>query len=292
MTVIVVALSDCPPKVKGDLSKWLMEINTGVYVGHVNARVRDELWDRICENIKNGRASMVYSANNEQGLQFRVHNTTWEPADYDGITLMRRPSMANGSGENPPSLPPGKVEQILRARRMQIARLHLPDSYAALDIETTGLSPQKDAIIEIAVICVDKGKIVSRWSQFVQCDRKIPEDIVALTGITNQMVQATGIPSKQALIQVLSLIGEKPIVSHNAAFDVGFLRAACIREGVDLPRNRVIDTLDIARKHIRGLANYSLSAVAAHFQIPADEAHRALNDCEMLVRVYTKLNEN
>ncbi len=48
--MIVITLSDCPPKVRGDLSKWLIEINTGVYVGQVSARVREELWKRICEN--------------------------------------------------------------------------------------------------------------------------------------------------------------------------------------------------------------------------------------------------
>ena len=57
--MIVITLSDCPPKVRGDLSKWLIEINTGVYVGQVSARVREELWKRICENL---HASNVRSA--------------------------------------------------------------------------------------------------------------------------------------------------------------------------------------------------------------------------------------
>ena len=58
--MIVITLSDCPPKVRGDLSKWLIEINTGVYVGQVSARVREELWKRICENLHAGRATMVF----------------------------------------------------------------------------------------------------------------------------------------------------------------------------------------------------------------------------------------
>ena len=58
--MIVITLSDCPPKVRGDLSKWLIEINTGVYVGQVSARVREELWKRICENLHTGRATMVF----------------------------------------------------------------------------------------------------------------------------------------------------------------------------------------------------------------------------------------
>ena len=76
--MIVIMLSDCPPKVRGDLSKWLCEINTGVFVGNVSSRVREEVWQRICENIKSGQATMVFSAPGEQKMDFRVHNTTWE----------------------------------------------------------------------------------------------------------------------------------------------------------------------------------------------------------------------
>ena len=93
--MIVVVLTDCPPKLRGDLSKWLFEINTGVYVGRVNARIREALWNRICENLKHGQATMVYPSQCEQKMEFRVHNTSWEIADFDGLKLMRRPSPAD-----------------------------------------------------------------------------------------------------------------------------------------------------------------------------------------------------
>ncbi len=89
--MIVVSMTDCPPRLRGDLSKWLCEINTGVYVGHLSSRVRDELWQRICENLSTGRATMVFSSDGEQHMDFRVHNTGWEPVDFDGLKLMRRP---------------------------------------------------------------------------------------------------------------------------------------------------------------------------------------------------------
>ena len=78
--MVVITLSDCPPKVRGDLSKWLFEINTGVYVGNLSTRVRQELWQRICENLKNGRATMVYSAPGEQQMRFEIHNSLWQAA--------------------------------------------------------------------------------------------------------------------------------------------------------------------------------------------------------------------
>ena len=73
--MIVLTIANCPPKLRGDLSKWLLEINTGVYVGRVSARVREALWQRVCENIRDGQATMVFTANNEQHMDFYVHNT-------------------------------------------------------------------------------------------------------------------------------------------------------------------------------------------------------------------------
>ena len=64
--MVVITLEKCPLALRGDLTKWLQEISLGVYVGQVSARVRDKLWQRVCEESKNGRATMVYSARNEQ----------------------------------------------------------------------------------------------------------------------------------------------------------------------------------------------------------------------------------
>ena len=95
--MIVLTIANCPPKLRGDLSKWLLEINTGVYVGRVSARVREALWQRVCENIRDGQATMVFTANNEQHMDFYVHNTAWEPVDLDGIKLMKHPHRHNAA---------------------------------------------------------------------------------------------------------------------------------------------------------------------------------------------------
>ena len=92
--MIVISLTECPASLRGDLTKWLLEINPGVFVGRVSARVRENLWKRICEAIKTGKATLVYSVQNEQHLDFKVHNAEWEPIDFDGIKLMLRPSPA------------------------------------------------------------------------------------------------------------------------------------------------------------------------------------------------------
>ncbi|KFZ77082.1 CRISPR-associated protein Cas2 [Amycolatopsis sp. MJM2582] len=90
MTVIVVTA--CPVGLRGHLTRWLLEISPGVFVGKVSARVRTLMWQRVIDMVKTGRAIMVYNADNEQGLAFEVHAHDWTPVDFDGINLMLRPA--------------------------------------------------------------------------------------------------------------------------------------------------------------------------------------------------------
>ncbi len=89
--MIVLHLNACPPGIRGDVTKWMMEIATGVYVGQLSLRTREALWKRVCSHAGEGSAVMVCSARNEQGFVYYVHNTAWKPKDFDGIVLMQRP---------------------------------------------------------------------------------------------------------------------------------------------------------------------------------------------------------
>ncbi|MBT1182138.1 type I-E CRISPR-associated endoribonuclease Cas2 [Bifidobacterium sp. CP2] len=89
--MVVIVLTACPAGLRGDLTRWLLEISAGVFVGHVSAKVRDRLWSRIVDLIRDGRAIMVYSARNEQHFAFRVHRADWTPEDCDGLELIKRP---------------------------------------------------------------------------------------------------------------------------------------------------------------------------------------------------------
>ncbi|MFT3797945.1 type I-E CRISPR-associated endoribonuclease Cas2e [Microbacterium sp.] len=90
--MVVIVLSACPPGLRGYLTRWLLEISAGVFVGAVSKRVRELLWKRIVEMVRTGRAIMVFPARNEQRLEFLVHGHHWEPVDVDGIMLMLRPA--------------------------------------------------------------------------------------------------------------------------------------------------------------------------------------------------------
>ena len=116
--MIVVTLSNCPHALRGDLTKWLLEITPGTYVGQVSSRIRDNLWNRICEQIKNGKATMVYSTRNEQHLDFRVHGSDWEPIDFDGIKLVLRPSPARIKKLGKMRLGYSKASKYRKAKKM------------------------------------------------------------------------------------------------------------------------------------------------------------------------------
>jgi CRISPR-associated protein Cas2 len=90
MTVIVVAA--CLIGLRGHLTRWLLEISPGVFVGRISARVRGLMWQRVTDMVKTGRAIMVHHADNEQGLTFAVHASEWTPVDFEGVTLMLRPA--------------------------------------------------------------------------------------------------------------------------------------------------------------------------------------------------------
>lgn len=89
MTVLV--LTAVPPGLRGHLTRWLLEVAPGVFVGRTTARVRQELWSRVLRYVgEKGRAVIVYPAHTEQGLAFEITGGGWATVDSDGVTLIRR----------------------------------------------------------------------------------------------------------------------------------------------------------------------------------------------------------
>lgn len=286
--MILITLTDCPIGLRGDLTKWLMEIQSGVFVGNVSARVRENLWERIQATCKTGRAFMVYSSNNEQKLDFLVLGNTWEPIDFDGIKLMLRPSPSRLKKHALLKQGFSKAAKYVTATRIT-AKRRFPRSYVAVDLETTGLDVDKDQIIQIAAVKVEDGRISDKYIAFVQPETSIPAGITEITGITNELVAKEGISLVSALTGFLEFIAGFPMVSHNSAFDESFLKAATSRCGLSPFANQCIDTLALSKRAVRGIRNYKLTTLAAHFSLPFEEPHRGENDCMLTHLLYGKL---
>lgn len=286
--MIVVSMTNCPPKLRGDLTKWLMEINTGVYVGQVSARVREALWKRICENIGCGQATMVFSTNNEQHLDFYVHNSSWIPVDLDGIKLMKRPENILNTGNT--ELATGFSNAAKQRHGKKRRRDKTITSYVLLDIETTGLSVQNDEILEIGIVEISAGRITEQQSYIIKVD-SIPAGIEKLTGIDMQLVSAKGGELSSALEQVFNLIEEKNVLIYNAEFDLGFLKCAAEKTGMSFPYIYVTDVMELSKKHFKNPSNYKLETIAGQLGINNKQEHRAIADCLLMNKVYLKLNE-
>ncbi|NLD52375.1 MAG: type I-E CRISPR-associated endoribonuclease Cas2 [Clostridiales bacterium] len=290
--MLVITLTDCPAVLRGDLTQWLQEISTGVYVGQVGARIREQLWKRIQENIKTGRATMVFSADNEQRMDFRVYNTSWEPIDFDGLKLMLRPSPKRTAACTQLKTGFSNAAKAQMARRAQKRQSNpLPDRYAVIDLETTGLNPSEHEIIELAALAIEHSRVLAEFHTLVKPHKHIPQTILDLTGITVDQFASEGRELSEALPEFLAFLRDMPIVSHNAAFDLGYIRTACASLGLPLFSARCIDTLALARQLLDDVENYKLSTLLAHFGIRSTGAHRAAADCHSAWQLYEKLIE-
>ena len=129
-------------------------------------------------------------------------------------------------------------------------------SIVALDIETTGLNPQIDEIIEIGAVRFNGHRIEDKWHTLVSPKKPIPPFITQLTGITNEMVH-NATPLSDALQTIADFVGDSPIVGHNIAFDLSFLQRHNI-----LRMNDIIDTYELAAVLLPTASRYNLGALA------------------------------
>ena len=144
--------------------------------------------------------------------------------------------------------------------------------YISLDLETTGLNPERDAITEIGVVKFRDEQVLDTWSSLVNPQRPIPYNIQQLTGITQEDVDSA--PSLPAVSgTLLSFIKEYPIVGHSVSFDLGFLKSQGLFLG-----NRAIDTFELASILLPHVARYSLGKLAEALDIRFPTRHRALED--------------
>ena len=157
--------------------------------------------------------------------------------------------------------------------------------FVALDVETTGLSPYTDKMIEIGLVRVRNGMERECYSTLIQPERRISPHITALTGITNAMLSDAPVIS-EILPEVLQFIGGDIIVGHNVNFDIGFMHAACMHALQFGFSNDFIDTMRLSRKHFRDLPNHRLATLVCAFGIDQGNAHRALADAQATTRCY------
>ena len=165
----------------------------------------------------------------------------------------------------------------------------LDDSFVVFDIETTGLSPQTCEITEIGAVRYCKGEVVEKYSTFVNPGVPIPEEIVKLTGITDDMVKDAR-TINEVLPEFLAFVNGETLVAHNASFDISFIRAAA--EKCSIPFNPTfIDTVSMSRQVNSELKNHKLDTLAEYFELGDFDHHRAFEDAHMLALIFNAMGE-
>ncbi len=290
--MIVLSVVNCPPGLRGDLSKWLNEINAGVYVGRVSARVREELWARVCANMKNGQATMVYSTNNEQGYAFLVHNAVWKPVDFEGIILMQKPLEQPEPAEGDGMLRLGfsKAAKYRKASRMKSGKTAA--GYVVVDVKTTGIDIDVDRIIEVGLLEIEGDGVGAQFQCFLKSGKGIADDEAGqVMGITNDMVEEEGLEEEEAFDKICAFIGEHLVVGFDVRFHVGFIERLGKRLGKEFEVKRTKDVLDMARRELDELEDYKLETVAGDFSLECGRVRRALPDCVLTYGIYCELNK-
>jgi DNA polymerase III epsilon subunit family exonuclease len=182
----------------------------------------------------------------------------------------------------------------------------LPTTLVAFDLETTGLSPQNDEIIEIGAVKFQFQKVGTRmevvekgsFQSLVKPDRHIPEEATRVNHITDAMVAGAPV-AREVLPNFLRFCGQSSLlVAHNGhSFDAPFLREACRKAGVPVPRLPVLDSLKISRNVLRESSSHKLSDIAQRLatageiklKVEQGELHRALYDCQVLAQVVGRM---
>ena len=170
--------------------------------------------------------------------------------------------------------------------------LSLPDDYSIIDIETTGLYPECDEIIEISVLRCRNDNIVDKYSTLVCPDdlSLVDDFITELTGITQEMLK--GKPHIQEILsEVINFIGEDIVIAHNANFDINFIYDKCDEFINHIFSNNFVDTLRISRRALPALKNHKLTTIAEFFTIDTNGAHRSEKDCEIMHECYKQLKK-
>jgi len=163
------------------------------------------------------------------------------------------------------------------------------NSYVALDLETTGLNPSTDRIIEIGAAKVINGIVVSTYSTLVNPQIPISFRVNQLTGIDSQMLE------NQPLIQdviadFVKYTEDMPILGHNVIFDFSFLKKAAVNNKLTFEKEG-IDTLKMARRMLPHLEHKGLEFLCSYFSVNPENSHRAMDDAISAMRIYEKLYE-
>ena len=160
--------------------------------------------------------------------------------------------------------------------------------FIAFDLETTGIQPKTDAIVEIGAVRFDGSEPVESYSTLINPGRPIPPEASAVNGITDEMVASSPVV-ETVLADFAGFCGDLPLVAHNAPFDFKFLLNAVETHKAKAPAGVVLDSCALSRIVFPGMINYKLGTLVSHFGFPSGDFHRAEVDSVYCGRLFARI---
>ena len=159
-------------------------------------------------------------------------------------------------------------------------------NYVIFGLETTGFSPETDAVVELSALKVRDGEIVDEFSTLINPEMHIPYTVSSINGITDDLVKEA--PTMETVIkQFIGFIGDDVLLGHNIKrFDLKFIQCDALRFVGKTITNDYVDTLIVAQRYLPDISSLSLEALSDHYEISYLGAHRALTDCNINKQVY------
>ncbi|MCK9478806.1 MAG: exonuclease domain-containing protein [Firmicutes bacterium] len=246
--------------------------------------------------FKSYLTALTYGLTSEENKQLKRHSSfIFEDVSGCFSDLLAREYLA--AILNPEKLSNDEIHQLFEvcfADNMVLNELlartkNENNSYVAIDIETTGLFPFSDKIIELGAVKIVNGEITEEYNQLINPQITMPQKITSLTGITNEMVY--GMPTiEEALPQFLEFCTGNIIVAHNAKFDMDFIKFNSKNQGLKCDFE-VLNTFEITRLLFPDLLNHRLSTVAKHLEIQLANHHSASEAAKATAQVFLYCKE-
>ena len=290
MPFTVITLKKVPDSLRGDLTRWMQEIATGVYVGNYNSRVREYLWKRVTDTIGNGEAIMCYSCRNEIGYSFST--LIPKKSSHEADTEMIKQGFSNASKYHKAK------RRVIGNVSSQIISDTNEKSFTAyvsaekqgasdlvfLDIETTGLDVDNDQIIEIGAIKVS-GSEKKEFHRLIRADIHVPDVVRTLTGISDDMLK-NGTELESSIRDLHVFIQDSVLVGYNIAFDIRFINKSLEKYSLELIHNKTLELMHEAKKRNSFQTNYKFETTLKEYGIRQKVLHRALEDAKLMLQLY------
>lgn len=281
----VITLKNVPKSLRGDLTKWMQEIATGVYVGNFNTKVREKLWNRVVENVDGGEATMSFAYRNEIGYNYCTINAEREVVDLDGIPLILLPNKES-------TLDSKSKYGYSNASKFRKAKKY-SDSSAKTNIEfdvvdskyvMLAININKD-LITIGIQKILNGKDIKMFIDILNIGDKIGN--IKIT--ENNRVESIDV--KELMNRFKEFIGCMHIVTYDNMKEFERVGVLLDKNGYSLRDYRIYDLLKFVKKDMRGLDDYSIINILKKYDIIIEDQNDTGFFLDGIYKLSTKVNK-